>query len=94
TAVRPHLPFPFFSLVHHPVENGSGGARATGEHGGVPAPAICSCRRQRPTLSPTILDLHGELRGSRETGGGGPVVAASGGHGEAVNPRRAERGDA
>ncbi|CAO2046124.1 unnamed protein product, partial [Urochloa humidicola] len=82
----------FLSLPPRPAsssEHGSGGGTG-GEHGGVPAPAVRSCRRKRPT----IPDLRGELRGSRATGGGGPSVASSGGRGEAADPRRGGRGGA
>ncbi|CAO2047435.1 unnamed protein product, partial [Urochloa humidicola] len=69
----PRLLFPFRSLIQHPLENGSGGAPATSEHSGVPTPVIRSCRRQRPTLSPTILDLTESFRVAARPAAAGPT---------------------
>ncbi|CAN6163788.1 unnamed protein product, partial [Urochloa humidicola] len=71
----PRLPFPFPSLIQHPLENGSGGAPDTSEHDGVPTPAIRSCRRQRPTLSRsrTILDLTASFRVAARLAAPGPA---------------------
>ncbi|CAN6292016.1 unnamed protein product, partial [Urochloa humidicola] len=65
--------FPFRSLIQHPLENGSGGAPATSEHSGVLTPVIRSCRRQRPTLSPTILDLTESFRVAARPAAAGPT---------------------